>query len=206
MNTDKLILGVGLAQEIEHALNRNGFQSLEEVKALTVGDFLGRVRDVQRGVAEIKSVEHAVDLGSEPFLPDGWSVEEHQKGKAAKLERKGLDLYLDGKKIDFYLSKKQKSRSYIEGNKLREELEGKPVLNANVLDYLLKYPHLIPEEWKKDKNSNTRCIFFWGTVCRHRDGNLCVRCLRWCGGGWGWVCSRLDDVWNDIHPAALLAS
>jgi hypothetical protein len=33
-------------------------------------------------------------------------------------------------------------------NSLREELIARPVFNANLLDYLLKNPHLIPAEWK----------------------------------------------------------
>jgi len=205
MDNNKLTLGVGLAQEIEHALNRNGFQSLEEVKALTVGDFLGRVRNVQRGVAEIKPVEHAIDLGADPFLPDGWKVEEHQKGKVVKLERKGDDLYLDGKKIEFYLSKKQKGGS-IEGNDLRKELAKQPVLNANVLDYLREHPQLIPDAWKQDEQGNTRYIFFWGTVYRYSDGDLCVRYLSWNDGAWSWSDDWLGIGWCDDDPAAVSAS
>ena len=204
-NNNKLTLGVGLAQEIEHALNRNGFQSLEEVKALTVGDFLGRVRGVQMGLYEIKPVEHAVDLGADPFLPDGWSVEEHQKGKFVKLERNGDDLYLDGKKIEFWLSREQK-RAVVTGNILREKLRDKPVINANLSDYLLKNPHLSPEAWKKDENGNTRYIFFWGTIYRDADGSLCVRCLCWGGDRWIWLFLWLDDDFSDDNPAAVSAS
>ncbi|MGC9605302.1 MAG: hypothetical protein ABSF56_00885 [Minisyncoccia bacterium] len=205
---DKLILGVGLAQEIEHALNRNGFQSLEEVKALTVGDFLGRVRDVQRGLAEIKPVEHAIDCGVDAVIPSGynWTVEEHHKGGIVKLERKGPDLYVDGKKIEFYLSKKQRKGSSIVGNDLRKELAKMPVLDANVLDYLLKNPHLIPEEWKKDEEGNTRYIFFWGTIYRRAGGGLFVRFLFWDDDRWLWLFFWLDSFWLSGHPAAVSAS
>ncbi|MFA6404756.1 MAG: hypothetical protein WCW03_02040 [Candidatus Paceibacterota bacterium] len=206
MDNIKLTLGVGLAQEIEHALNRNGFQSLEEVKALTVGDFLGRVRGVQLGLYEIKPIEHAIDLGADPYLPDGWKVEEHQSGKVAKLECRGDDLYLDGKKIEFWLSKLQKKGNAIRGNDLRKELAKQRVLNANVLDYLLKNPHLIPEAWKKDENGNTRYIFFWGTIYRGADDDLYVRCLRWGGGRWGWNCRWLDNDFRGLDPAAVSAS
>lgn len=205
--SDKLIsLSVGLAQEIEHALNRNGFQSLDEVKGLTKGDFLANVRNVQLGHAEIKPIEHAIDLGTDPFLPDGWKVEEHRKGKVAKLERKGDDLYLDGKKIDFYLSKPQKKRNVIVGDELRKDLAKQPVLNANVLDYLLKNPHLIPEMWKKDEKENTHYIFFWGTIYRSSDGRLCVRYLYWVGDWWNWSCGWLGNVWDDDDPAVVSAS
>ena len=132
-------------------------------------------------------------------------MEEHQKGKVAKLERRGDDLYLDGKKIEFWLSREQK-RGVITGNILRAKLKGKPVLNANLLDHLLKNPHLIPKAWKMDENENTRYIFFWGTIYRGADGYLCVRCLYWGGGRWDWCCHWLDYGFRDDDPAAVSAS
>jgi hypothetical protein len=206
MNTDKLTLGVGLAQEIEHALNRNGFTSLDQVKALTVGDFLGRVRGVQMGLYEIKPVEHAIDFGATPLVPEGWSVEEHKKGKVAKLERRGDELYLDGKKIELWLSKPQKKGNVIGGNDLRKEVSKRSVINANLPEYLLKNPHLIPDAWKKDEKGNTIYIFFWGTVCRFSDGRLDVRYLYWDGGKWTMYYGWLDGVWDSRGPAAVLAS
>ena len=200
-----LMLDVDQAGELKAAFRRGGYNNAE-IKQLSTGDTLAKVRDVLRGLAEIKPVEHAVDFSADPFMPDGWSVEEHQKGKVAKLERKGDDLYLDGKKIEFWLSSEQK-RGVITGNILRAKLKGKPVLNANLLDHLLKNPHLIPEAWKKDENGNTRYIFFWGTIYRDADGNLCVRCLCWGGGGWGWDYGGwLGSGFNDDDPAAVSAS
>ena len=155
--------------------------------------------------AEIKAIEHAVDFSADPFMPDGWSVEEHQKGKVAKLERKGDDLYLDGKKIEFWLSSEQK-RGVITGNILRAKLKGKPVLNANLLDHLLKNPHLIPEAWKKDENGNTRYIFFWGTIYRDADGSIYVCYLYWNGVGWGWLFLWLAYDFGVSNLAAVSAS
>ena len=199
-----LMLDVGQAVELKEAFRRGGYNNAE-IKQLSTGDTLAQVRDVLRGLCEIKPVEHAVDLGVDPFLPDGWKVEEHQNGKVVKLERKGSDLYLDGKKIDFYLSKKQKGGS-IEGNDLRKELTKMPVLNANMLDYLLKNPLIIPDEWKTDGDGNTRCLFFWGTVYRNADGSLCVRYLVWNGGRWGSNYGWLGVDWRSNNPAAVSAS
>lgn len=67
-----------------------------------------------------------------------------------------------------------------------KELEDQPVLNANVLDFLREHPELIPDEWKG------KFTFFWGTIYRHRDGDLYVRCLYWDGGRWDWGCDSLD--------------
>lgn len=200
-----LMLDVDQAGELKAAFRRGGYNNAE-IKLLSEGDTLAKVRNVLRGLAEIKPVEHAIDLSADPFLPSGWSVEEHQKGKVAKLERRGDDLYLDGKKIEFWLSKPQKKDDVIGGNDLRKEVSKQPVLNANVLDYLHDHPQLIPDSWKVDEKGNTRYIFFWGTVCRGSDGDLFVRCLYWDGDRWGWRCLWLDYVFHCCRPAAVSAS
>lgn len=141
--------------------------------------------------SETESEEHIIDCDADPFILDGWSVEEHRKGGVFKWNAEGVTLYLD---------KGQKNGKWIEGNKLRQALAGKPVLNANVLDYLLAHPHLIPEEWKD------KAVFFWGTIYRDRDDCLCARYLRWFGGRWSWNASWFGYVWDDSRPSAVSAS
>lgn len=148
-----------------------------------------------RGEIAVTVVEHVIDCDAQPYLPDGRSVEEHQKGGAFKWDK-------ETQKDALYLSKGQAGSKYIEGNKLRKELTDKstPVLNANVLDYLLANPHLIPEEWKG------KYVFFWGTVYRRRDGSLYVRCLYWLDGRWSWGSRWLAHGWHGYDPAAVRAS
>ena len=143
------------------------------------------------------AVEPIIDCAADPFVPNGWTVETHQPGGQWKW---------NPEQVEFYLSLEQNKGKVITGNKLRQELAGKPVLNANVLDYLLKNPQLIPEEWKKDSNGNTRYIFFWGTIYRYAVGILCVRYLCFYDGRWHWSYRWLDNVWDSRSPAALLAS
>lgn len=134
-----------------------------------------------------------IDCDAEPFVPNGWEVEEHQKG--------GRLLWDALAQADcLYLSAAQKNGDSIEGNKLRKELAGKPVLSANVLDYLLANQHLIPEEWKD------KAVFFWGTVYRGSGGGLYVRYLYWDGDRWDWNYHWLGLVWYVNYPAALRAS
>lgn len=180
------------AAELDHAFERNGW-SAGDVKRLSEGDTLAWVLGVLRGTHEIRAVEHIIDCDSNPFVPNGWRVEEHKKVGQLKW---------DPKKISLHLSKNQKKGKVIEGNKLRKELENQQVLNANVLDYLLANSHLIPEEWKG------KYVFFWGTIYRRSDGGLCVRCLYWDGGRWGWDYYWLGNGrgWCGSYPAALLAS
>lgn len=167
--------------------------ALDAMQGIIIENKLSLHLGVLRGTHEIKVIEHAIDCNVEPFIPSDWKVEEHQKGGIVKF---------DASKVDFFLSKKQKNGS-IEGHKLREEMKGKNVLNANVLDYLLKNTHLIPESWKKDENNNTRYIFFWGTIYRSSDGSLYVRYLYWFVGGWQWSSRWLGYGFGGGSPSAL---
>lgn len=178
------------AAELDHAFERNGW-SPQDVKKLSSGDLLASVRQVVLGHAVIKIVDHVIDCDAAPFVPDGWKVEEHQKGGQLKWDAAALQLFL---------AEGQQNGNALEGNKLRKELASKPVLNANVLDYLLANPHLIPEDWKG------KAVFFWGTVYRFSGGHLCVRYLYWRGARWGWRVSWLVRGWDGDDPAALLAS
>ncbi|MGH7175373.1 MAG: hypothetical protein ACREGR_03380 [Minisyncoccia bacterium] len=196
----ELTFDVGLAAKLKQAVIRNGIIDLADIDWLCEGDNLANVRRLRQGHVLLTVPEHLIDCDADLFNPwakDGWTVDEHQKGGQWKF---------DPKQVEFFLSSGQKGSKTIEGNKLRKELAGKPVLNANVLDYLLKNPHLIPEEWKKDAQGNTRYIFFWGTVYRDRGGSLYVRCLDWSDGSWDWSISWLDGRWDGDNPAAVRAS
>jgi len=149
-----------------------------------------------------------VNLDIAPKLPfNGTKVEAHTGGGWVKLEKRQDGLYVGGRKVILYRSERQKDGKVIKGYELRDEITGKLILNANILDALLKNPHLIPEEWKKDANGNTILIFFWGTIFRSpaRD-SLCVRYLYFGGGQWGSNYGWLDFGWDGNGPAALLAS
>lgn len=154
-------------------------------------DLLREFHDVLLGRAEIKAIEHLIDCDTNPFVPNNWKVEEHQRSGFFKW---------DPKQVNLYLSRSQHNGKIIEGNKLRKELASKPVFNANLLDYLLANPHLIPEEWKG------KYVFFWGTIYRDPDGNLHVRYLNWNNGRWNWSYNWLDGDWSSNNPAALRAS
>jgi hypothetical protein len=185
-SNNDLMLDVSQAAELKLAFRRNGWNNAE-IKNLSEGDILADVLKVIKGQAEIKMIERLIDCDSAPFVPNGWSVEEHKKGGLFKF---------DPAKISLYLSKEQKKGS-IDGHYLRKDLSDKPVMNANVLDYLLAHPELIPEEWKG------KYIFFWGTIYRNSDGYLYVRCLGWLGSKWCWYYCWLGYDFCSADPAAL---
>lgn len=137
-------------------------------------------------------IEHFIDCDADPVIPSReWFLEEHQKGGQFKWNTATIQLWL---------AKGQQNGTALDGYTLRKELKGKSVLNANVLDYLLANPHLIPDEWKG------KYVFFWGTVYRHLEGGLFIRCLCWNGDRWGWSYYWLGRSWRNLDPTILRAS
>jgi len=102
--------------------------------------------------------------------------------------------------MKLYLAKSQRPGKLVEGTKLRKELEGQPILNACVLDYLLAHPELIPEEWKG------KTVLFWGTIYHDLHDNLVVRYLYWEDNGWCWKIRWLGGCFSGSNPAAVLAA
>ena len=135
MSSD-LMLDVGQANELKLAFRKANYTN-DDIKRLCEGNILTNVRNVLLGFSEVKPIDHVIDLDAAPFIPDGWKVEKHQKGGSFKW---------DPKKVSLYLSKQQKEGSSINGKDLQKKLGDEPVLNANVLDYLLANKHLIPED------------------------------------------------------------
>lgn len=193
------LYSIGQMNEHADALERNGWTPADLKKA-SGGDILANLLPLVRAYGEVTIAtlpQHLINCDADPFIPNGFTVESHKK--------RG-QLAFDSTKIKLHLSSNQQGGKCIDGNKLRKELTNEPVLNANVLDFLLKNPRLIPEEWKKDASDNTRYIFFWGTIYRSSGGDLFVRFL-YCHDG-SWHCNHdwLGHVWYGGGPAAVLAS
>jgi hypothetical protein len=189
-----LMLDVDQAGELKAAFRRGNWTNAE-VKRLSEGDLLAKVRNVVRGFSAITPILHAIDCDADPFIPDGWIVlPEDQLPNRVK----GIFTW-EPTKVKLYPSKKKKGDRYILGHDLREELANQSVLNVNLLDYLLKpeNQHLIPEDWKG------KYVFFWGTIYRSSYGSLYVRYLYWFDGAWGWGYGLLDDDFSSRSPAAL---
>lgn len=140
-----------------------------------------------RGDAEVVIKRHIIDLDAAPYCPDSWEVVEHVKGGQFEW---------DPAKVALYLDEAQRTGS-IKGEELQKKLKPQPCFNANLLDYLLANPRLIPEEWKGTH------VFFWNMVYRDSDGSLCVRSLRWVGDAWDWDYRWPGRQWDDYGPAAV---
>lgn len=151
----------------------------------------------RKSVKRVEEAEHIINLDADAFAPNRWHVVRHIRGGSFKW---------DPTKMKLYLSKFQRDSKSIPGSQLFKELASRPIFNANLLDYLLAHPYLIPEEWKTDERGRTRYIFFWGTIYRNVGGDLCVRCLYWTGEKWWWSDHWVKFEWTAQYPAALRAA
>ncbi|MDA1337679.1 MAG: hypothetical protein O3C23_02890, partial [bacterium] len=178
--------------QLGDALEAAGYTPEEVTKLRSDISRLREFKSVLVGFAQIVVVKHVIDCDADPFVPNGWGVEEHIKGGQFEW---------DPARVTLYLSEGQQNGKWIRGrgHDLREELKGKAAYNANLLDYFLAHRELIPEECKN------QMTFFWGTIYS-RDGGLRVRYLYWFGARWGWGFRRLDGGFCSRSPAAVPAS
>ena len=181
---------IGQMNQLGDALEIAGFTPEQVTKMRNYPNWKD-IKQVLEGHAEIKLLEHVIDLDVNPFCPNGLTVEEHQKGGT---------FHWDPTKVQLYLSKTQSKGEFIGGHDLRKDLAGKPVLKACLLDYLIKNPHLIPDAWKG------KAVFFWGTIYHDSVGDLYVRYLYWGDGQWHSDSSWLGGDWYDDDPAVLRVS
>jgi hypothetical protein len=203
MDTE-LMLDVGQANELKLAFRRAGWSNAE-IKKLCGGNLLAHLLPIVReyGETTMAMMQYIIDCDARPFERSGLTVAPESEQIPNRIRGQFV---FDPTKVRLHLSPNQQGGKCIKGDNLKKELASEPVLPANVLDFVLANPHLIPEEWKKDENGNTRYIFFWGTIYRGSRGGLCVRYLCFHGGRWGWGDHWLDGDWRGSYPAALRAS
>src|SRR3989344_6270252 len=104
---------LGLAHKICLAAENQGYNPQRLNDLAEHPDLFRRFLQVQLCLAEIKPIEHLIDLDANPFTPSGWRVEEHAKGGHFKW---------NPTQVKLHLSKSQKDGKVIEGNRLRGEL------------------------------------------------------------------------------------
>lgn len=162
-------------------------------KSRTRREWADHLQQFVFGQPTAQDLTFTIDFDAKTFIPVGWEVREEDQ--LPNRVRGQVDW--DPSKVKLYFAPTQQGGNPIQGHKLREELKDQPVYGAQMLDFLLANPQLIPEELKGE------FWFFWDTIYRRSDGNLYVRCLDWHQGQWDWSYSGLGQIWDIQNPAAI---
>ena len=192
-------ISVGLSHEVAITACKAGWEPADFTKLAQNEEGARQVLAFLRGHARIEIVTHVIDCAVAPFVPEGWMVAPANEQIASRFTGE-IVWGPETTPVAFHLDAGQQGDGRVVGNELRKRLAGQRVLPANVLDYLLAHPQLIPESWKG------QYLFFWGTVYRDAGGGLCVRDLYWDGDAWDWDCFWLVDDFDSSNPAAVPAS
>jgi hypothetical protein len=175
--------------DLLRALEAAGY-SEADIARLLRDDLLANLLPVVRGKAVVME-GHIIDCDADPFLPDGW--------KSVESNRKHGQLLWSPDKVELWLSQEQHRDDKIVDRYLWDKLLEQSLLNANVLDYLLKHPYLIPKEWRG------KWVYFWGTVYLDRSSSLSVRCLKLKHRGQClWDYNWIKEYFGGNDPAAVL--
>jgi len=166
-------------ESVERLLNQtNGSTYIPEELALLINQ-------PEEQPLAIQPVQLTIDCNTQPKVPDMWQLGKHNMilGRWAWNLRKVTLTDLGAFECECT------DYEFVE---LRCMDYGAVPANANVLDFLLEHPDLIPSEWKGKQ------IHFCGTVYEG-GGDRMVRCLAWHSfNGWHESHHRDDyDEWED---------
>ncbi|MEK9173270.1 MAG: hypothetical protein AAB594_01700 [Patescibacteria group bacterium] len=174
-------LDVGQANELKLAFRRAGWSS-EDVKRFCEGHTAADIRDFIFG-HEVDLSKHLINCSALPFLPEGWSAERHIRRKSLAWDPMKIKLW-SAQELDLDRP-----------SELLHRFEKERVLNGNVLDYLLKYPYLIPKAW-----GEACVILFLGTKYQDRKSTPCVSGIWHPAEAGKWV--RIN-IWTETCSSGL---
>lgn len=138
---------------------------------------------VLRGTHHIVPVEGAFTVDTtHASVPENWKrrwwvVEEHKNLGVVTVRFADGEMYINDRRVDRYSSEKQKNGGQ-GGYDLRTELADKVVLPDAILDLLVReQDNLAVKNFLK--RYKYKRFLFWGTLYKHLDAGICVRCLSW---------------------------
>ncbi|MBT3730302.1 hypothetical protein HON59_00750 [bacterium] len=219
---------IGLIHEVMITGGKIGVDKDFWIKLAHDEKFFSEVVKVYKEIKEIKPKENVIDCDVAPFMPKAgtweerfWKLGSHVNNGIFKVEKRDDELYLNNRKVELHVSKEWREENLgTKEHELEKELDGKFVLNVNVLDHLLKNPSLIPESWKQYE----RGIIFLGTLYNYyrfvddypsistaeMTPNVFVRLLVWednKGWVWYWIGSDHNTLnWYEGQPILFLGS
>lgn len=139
---------------------------------------------VVKGLAELTDIPYIVNLDAQPKTLTGYKASAHNGGGVFNFQHQSLDL--------FYPNPEREN-----GYKIRSALEGP--LNANMLDFLLGHPELIPQECQ-----GKYTCFFGTTYCSYRDDESFVRAIFYHQDRYQETLIPLDTDFGDEMPIMII--
>lgn len=117
-----------------------------------------------------------INFNHRPQIPIGFS---NELKVVDQVDHKSRGLWrFNSKNLNPCLSDRQKKNKTVSCDYLKKYFCDQWIAGAQLLDFFLKNPSFIPEEWK-DKNT-----FFLGSIYRDFRDIRCVRSLSWNGNSW----------------------
>ena len=193
--SNDLMLDVGQANELKLAFRRAKWTN-ENVKRLCETTLLADIQSVLYGYGMVQPVEHRINCMANPLSERELEAKGHKSSVCFQTNFKAVEHRLRPSIkwlpdcISLYQSEPQRNGKSVKSLELLNDLAGKSVMNACILDHLLDYPLIIPDNWR-DKT-----IYFWGTLyttSRAETEYRYVRCLYYYDGKWYW---QMHDVHN----------
>ena len=189
---------LGLIHEAVITGRKAGWGQIEWAKLAHDEAMMRKIRLVLLGFGSIKVSETLINCDTDPYVPEGLVVVEHQRDGWFNWDASQVWV---AKQVRLYLDESQCVEGGVKGTKLRKSLAAQPVLNANVLDFLLANKQLIPEEWKNTgAHGHGPIISFWGTIYRDGHDLMHVRYLRWYFSEWRTFTGLLHNKWTSNNP------
>ncbi len=174
MINDKFVMTPGQAAHLDKTFVGAEYTP-EDVHQLCNGRKAFMVREYLRGERAILPV-NIIDCNA--------SFEELCIGDFFKVVENRLDGLWRFDRREVALHDPRTNKRRITGEQLRIELIDRHTLNAAVLEHLLIYPQLIPQEWRAGLDGEPMHIAFFGTVETRWKTQRVVRTMSFEGGRW----------------------
>ena len=114
---------------------------------------------------------YLIDLGTTPRIPhEGWRLKAHAGAGT---------FFCDPSRIQLYSPERLLSIPDFSGEDFLREMADKPILNANVRDFLQTHPECISASWREPLRGRIPCILFPATIFLDRDGIPRIPRLQW---------------------------
>ncbi len=139
----------------------------------------------------------------QPYRPEGWDI------RTIKQLHRRRASFENGSVAKFTMPSNGGTEWYSLEEVLEKLEEIKKIgqqfpATANILDFLIDHPWLIPDSYKANKGHKFMCF---GSLYQMRDGYVRIRYLEFIDGHWTWGYSQLKPDWGSsfcqAHPVLM---